>query len=95
MKNASPKPNALPATDWTAGLRSLDLDGIRPVFDELAGHENDAARGLGADRRRSDQDRRGAYGRPAPEERGEAHLPTSSPANRTTAHREARTASGT
>ena len=51
MKNASPKPNALPATDWTAGLRSLDLDGIRPVFDELAGHENDAARGWVGDRK--------------------------------------------
>ncbi len=51
MKNDSPKPNALPATDWTAGLRSLDLDGIRPVFDELAGHENDAARGWVGDRK--------------------------------------------
>ena len=25
-------------------LRSIDLDGIRPVFDELAGHEADAGR---------------------------------------------------
>jgi hypothetical protein len=51
MKNASPKIKAPPATDWTAALPSLDLDAIRPVFNELAGHENDAARPWVGDRR--------------------------------------------
>jgi len=37
--------------DRTAALPSLDLAAIRPVFDELAGHENDAARGWVGDRR--------------------------------------------
>ena len=26
---------------WTDSLKSLDLDGIRPMFDELAGLEKD------------------------------------------------------
>lgn len=37
--------------DILANLKSLDLDGIKPVFDELAGHEKDAARQLNGDRR--------------------------------------------
>lgn len=51
MKNASPKPNALPATDWQAGLSAIDLETIRPVFDELAGLEKDVAREFGPTRR--------------------------------------------
>jgi hypothetical protein len=37
--------------DWTASLPTLNLDGIKPVFDELAGHEVDAARPWCGDRR--------------------------------------------
>jgi hypothetical protein len=33
------------------GLSTIDLQALRPVFDELAGHENDAARGWAGDRR--------------------------------------------
>ena len=32
-------------------LPSLDMTSIKPMFDELAGHENDAARGWVGDRR--------------------------------------------
>jgi len=31
-------------TDQFANLKSLDLDAIRPIFDELAGHRQDARR---------------------------------------------------
>ncbi len=37
--------------EWLDALPVLDLDGIRPVFDELAGNENDAARAWIGDRR--------------------------------------------
>ncbi len=36
---------------WTDSLKSLDLDGIRPMFDELAGLEKDVARRFGPTRR--------------------------------------------
>jgi hypothetical protein len=36
---------------WADSLPAMDLDAIRPVFDELAGHENDAAREWVGDRR--------------------------------------------
>jgi hypothetical protein len=39
------------ATTWDAGLPTMDLDALQPVFSELAGHENDAARGWVGDRR--------------------------------------------
>jgi hypothetical protein len=37
--------------DPFANLQSLDLDGLRPVFDELAGYEKDAGRRLVDDQR--------------------------------------------
>jgi hypothetical protein len=37
--------------DWTESLPTLDLDGLRPVFDELAGLEKDAGRQFGPTRR--------------------------------------------
>ena len=37
--------------DWTESLPTMDLDTIRPVFDELAGHEVDAGRQWCGDRR--------------------------------------------
>ncbi len=37
--------------DWAADLPTLDLDGLRPVFDELAGLEKDVARDFGPTRR--------------------------------------------
>jgi hypothetical protein len=38
-------------TDWTAGLATIDVGTLRPVYDELAGHENDAGRQWVGDRR--------------------------------------------
>ena len=38
---------------WAESLPVLDLDGIRPVFDELAGLEKDVAREFGPTRRRT------------------------------------------
>jgi hypothetical protein len=37
-------------TDWVSKLPTFALDGIKPVFDELAGHEVDARRELAGDR---------------------------------------------
>jgi len=39
------------AADWTASLATIDVGTLRPVYDELAGHENDAARPWVGDRR--------------------------------------------
>jgi hypothetical protein len=38
-------------SDWTESLAAIDMDAIKPVFNELAGHEQDAARELAGDRR--------------------------------------------
>jgi len=38
-------------TNFADDLPSFELDGLKPFFDELAGHENDAARGWVGDRR--------------------------------------------
>ena len=35
--------------DWTDGLKTLDLDTIKPLFDPLEGCEVDAARKLSGD----------------------------------------------
>ena len=35
---------------WDETLPTMDLDGIRPIFDELAGHEKDAGRQWCGDR---------------------------------------------
>jgi hypothetical protein len=42
---------ATETVDWASGLPALDLDGIKPVFDELAGLEKDAGREFGPTRR--------------------------------------------
>lgn len=41
--------------DWTSALPSIDLDGLQPVFNELAGEEKNAAIQLRGDRRFSRQ----------------------------------------
>jgi hypothetical protein len=45
------KKNEPETKDWTATLPALPLDTLRPVFDELAGHEVDAGRQWVGDRR--------------------------------------------
>jgi len=50
-KTQPPKTKATAAVDWAAGLATIDVAGLRPVYDELAGHENDAARQWVGDRR--------------------------------------------
>jgi hypothetical protein len=47
MKKTSSESKA----DWTATLSALPLDGLRPVFNELQGHEKDAGREWVGDRR--------------------------------------------
>jgi len=42
---------AAAAADWAHGLAAVNLDECRPVFDELSGFEQDAARELSGDRR--------------------------------------------